>query len=49
MFYAEDSTRNIKGNNGTPFTDLLIKYRESLINIDMIVINELNDLFIGIY
>ena len=49
MLYAEDSKRKIKGNNGTPFTDLLIKYRESLINIDMLIINELNDLFIGIY
>ena len=49
MLYAEDSLRKIKGNNGTPFTDLLIKYRESLINIDMLVINELNDLFMGIY
>lgn len=49
MSYSEDSIRNIKGNNGTPFTDLLIKYRESLINIDMLIINELNDLFMGIY
>lgn len=49
MSYAEDSIRNIKGNNGTPFTDLLIKYRDSLINIDMLIINELNDLFMGIY
>ena len=49
MDYEEDSQRKIKGNNGTPFTDLLIKYRESLINIDMLIINELNDLFMGIY
>ena len=49
MLYAEDSQRKIKGNNGTPFTDLLIKYRESLINIDNLVINELNELFMGIY
>lgn len=34
---------------GRSFTDLLMQYRESLINIDNMVINELYDLFMLIY
>lgn len=42
-------TRKRKGVTNIPLTDLLMKYRESLINIDVMVINELQDLFMTIY
>lgn len=39
-----------EGSNGAfSLTDLLIKYRESLLNIDNLIINELSDLFMMIY
>ena len=43
-------TRNRSGAfGGHSLTDLLMQYRESLINIDNMVINELQDLFMMIY
>lgn len=43
-------TRNRVGlNGGRSFTDLLMQYRDSLINIDNMVINELSDLFMNIF
>lgn len=39
-----------KGANGSrSFTQLLVEYRDSLLNIDMMIINELSDLFMKIY
>ena len=44
----ENYTRTEKGNRESQ-SDLLMKYRQTFLNIDMQVINELNDLFMGIY
>lgn len=42
--------RHIEGNNGgRTFSELLKQYRETFINIDMMIINELNDLFMGVW
>ena len=45
----EDMTRRITGLNGYSKQDLIAKYRDNLLNIDYSIINELNDLFMGIY
>ena len=48
--HDETISRSKKGLSGSrSFTDLLIQYRESLINIDNMVINELSDLFMTIW
>ena len=44
----ENYTRTEKGNRERQ-SELLMKYRETFLNIDMQVINELNDLFMGLY
>ena len=42
--------RHVEGNNGAvAFSDLLLKFRETFLNIDMMIINELNDLFMGVW
>lgn len=42
--------RHIEGNNGgRSFSELLKQYRETFINIDMMIINDLNDLFMGVW
>jgi hypothetical protein len=47
---TETSTRQHKGNTGSKsFTELLVEYRESLLNIDRLVIDELKDLFMMIF
>lgn len=39
-------TENIKGkNSGENMSDMLIKFRKTFLNIDMMIINELSDLF----
>lgn len=38
-----------KGRKGANPSELIIKYRESLINIDMMIIGELETLFMGVY
>lgn len=46
----EDYIRNIKGNNGNKYNiDLLNDIKEKLLNIDQLIINELSDLFMGIF
>lgn len=42
-------TKTTTGNTGASFTQLLMEYRESLINIDKMIIDELKDLFMMIY
>lgn len=43
-------TRERKGASGQhPISDLIIKYRKTLINIDNLIIDELKDLFMTIY
>lgn len=44
----ENYTRTEIGNRESQ-SELLIKYRQTFLNIDMQVINELNDLFMGLY
>ena len=44
----ENYTRTEKGNRESQ-SELLIKYRQTFLNIDMQIINELNDLFMGLY
>ena len=42
--------RHVEGNNGAKsFSELLIKFRETFMNIDMMIINDLNDLFMGVW
>lgn len=46
----EDYIRNIIGNNGNRYpTELLIEVKNNLTNIDNLIINELSDLFMGIF
>ena len=46
----EDYIRTIVGNNGNRYpAELLIEVRKNLANIDNLVINELSDLFMGIF
>lgn len=46
----EDYTRIRKGASGRlSFQELIMKYRESLINIDMMIIGDLADLFMMVY
>lgn len=44
----ENYTRTEKGNRESQ-SELLMKYRQTFLNIDIQVINELNDLFMGLY
>lgn len=46
--YDEGASENKKGFN-IPLADLLIKYRETFLNIDMLIIEELSPLFMGIW
>lgn len=42
-------SQTVKGNNGKTYGELIQSYRESLINIDNMIIGELSDLFMNIY
>lgn len=44
----ENYTRTEKGNRESQ-SELLMKYRQTFLNIDMQIINELNNLFMGLY
>lgn len=47
---TEDYTRHIHGNNGKKYNIELFKdIKENILNIDLMIINELEDLFMGIY
>lgn len=47
---TDNYIENIKGkSSGESFSDMLMKYRDALINIDLMVIDELNDLFMLIW
>ena len=47
----EGSTKHVKGNSGVSATaqKMIKQYRENIIAIDKDIINELNDLFMGLY
>lgn len=47
---AEDYTLNIKGKSeGETYSEMILKFRETFLNIDMQIINELKDLFMLIW
>mgnify|MGYP006976629036 FL=1 len=47
---TDEYLRHVEGNNGSrTFSELLMQYRDSFLNIDMMVINDLNDLFMGVW
>ena len=47
---VEEYIKNISGNNGSKYNiDLLNDIKNNLLNIDLMVINELSDLFMGIF
>ena len=46
----DDYLENIKGKRGGEnYSDMLKKYRDTFLNIDMLVINELEDLFFNLW
>lgn len=46
----DDYFENVKGKRGGEnYSDMLRKYRETFLNIDMMVINELDDLFLNLW
>lgn len=46
----EDYIETVTGKQGTQsYASMIMEYRESLINIDMMIINDLSDLFLGIW
>lgn len=44
-----DYVREITGWDGVSPNDLILKWRETLINIDLMIIQELEDCFLGVY
>lgn len=46
---TEDYLENVSGYTGTNASDLLIKFRETFLNIDVMILNELEDLFFQIW
>lgn len=44
-----DYIREITGWDGVSPSDLILKWRETLINIDLMIIQELEDCFLGVY
>ena len=47
---TEEYLEHVHGKQGsTPYTELLQKYRETFLNIDMQIINELEPLFMGLW
>lgn len=47
---TEDYVEKVVGKrNGQSFSSMMIEYRESLVNVDMMVIDEFKDLFFGLW
>lgn len=47
---TEDYIETVTGKQGTgSYSDLLLKFRETFLNIDMLIIDELEELFMGIW
>ena len=47
---SEDYNRHIYGNNGKKYNiELLKDIHNNILNIDMMIINDLQDLFMGLY
>lgn len=45
----DDYIEQLTGFSGTSASELMIKYRESIINVDMLIINELKNLFMCLW
>ena len=45
----EEYLENVTGFEGVPQSELLMKWRESFINVDMMIINDLEPLFFGLW
>ena len=46
---TEDYLETVVGYEGTNASDLLLKFRETFLNIDMLVIGDLEDLFFQLW
>lgn len=46
---TEEYTKTLVGVQGVSKPELMIKFRDALINIDVMIINALNDLFMGVF
>lgn len=46
---TEDYLETVVGYEGTSASDLLLKFRETFLNIDMLIINDLEDLFFQLW
>lgn len=46
---TEDYLETVVGYDGTSASDLLLKFRETFLNIDMLIINDLEDLFFQLW
>ena len=47
---TEDYIEKVVGKrNGQSFSSMLIEYRESLVNVDLMIIDEFKDLFFGLW
>ena len=47
---TDDYLRHVEGyNGGRSFSELITEFRKTFLNIDMMVIRELNDLFMGVW
>lgn len=47
---TDDFLRHVYGKMGsTPYADLILKYRKTLLNIDMLIIQQLGDLFLNLW
>ena len=49
LLSTEDYLEHVYGFNGKGGSEMLLKYRETFLNIDVMVINELEDLFFGLW
>lgn len=45
----EDFTEKVIGNGGENYSEMLLKFRETFLNIDLLVIDEFRDLFFGLW
>lgn len=46
---VEDYTEKVIGNSGENYSEMLLKFRETFLNIDLLVIDEFRDLFFGLW
>lgn len=49
LLSIEDYLEDVSGYSGTSGSELILKYRETFLNIDMMIINDLEELFIQLW